>query len=142
MRGREAPVSWPRTASIAAAATSARITMPGPPPAGVSSTVRCLPRPCSRISRTSSDQRLFVSALPNNEMPNGPGNISGNRVRTMADQPRSLDMIIVLIVFGHGHHHTAAGDVDHRHGLARESQKHTVAVGTHDLDHVAGAVIM
>ena len=55
------------TASIAAAATSARITMPGPPPAGVSSTVRCLPKPCSRMSRTSSRQRFFSSALPNSE---------------------------------------------------------------------------
>ena len=32
----------PRTASMARASTSAFITMPGPPPAGVSSTVRCL----------------------------------------------------------------------------------------------------
>ena len=37
-RGRPSPA----TASIARASTSAFITMPGPPPAGVSSTVRCL----------------------------------------------------------------------------------------------------
>ena len=44
-------------ASIAFAKMSARITMPAPPPAGVSSTVRCLSVAKSRICTASSDQR-------------------------------------------------------------------------------------
>ena len=43
------------TASRARASTSAFITMPGPPPAGVSSTVRCLSVAKLRISAMSSD---------------------------------------------------------------------------------------
>src|SRR5258708_8561789 len=38
------------------------------------------------MSRTSSDQSFFFSALPNSEMASGPGNISGNSVSTVADQ--------------------------------------------------------
>src|SRR3954464_14792787 len=136
MRGRP----WRSTAPMAAAATSARITMPGPPPAGVSSTVRCLPRPWSRMSRTSSDQRLFSSALPKSEMPSGPGNISGKRVRTVTDQ--LFDMIVIFIVFGHGHDNIAGFDIQHRYCLAAEDQMHAVAIGTDESDHVAGAKIV
>ena len=52
------------TASSARASTSAFITMPGPPPAGVSSTVRCLSVACARMSTVSSDQMPAASALP------------------------------------------------------------------------------
>src|SRR6185312_9133239 len=130
---------------MAAAATSARITMPGPPPAGVSSTVRCLPRPCSRISRTSSDQRLFVSALPSNDTPRGPGNISGKSVRTVADQMFDIDLLHVIRVFvvlGNGDNDAPARNVDGGYGLAGESEQDIVAVGARDLDHIAGAVIV
>src|SRR6185312_2959333 len=131
------------TASIAAAATSARITMPGPPPAGVSSTVRCLPRPWSRISRTSSDQRSFSSALPNSEIPSGPGNISGNKVRTVADQLFDMRVrALVIIVFRHSDDNIARFDIQHRHRLAAKDQMHAVAVRANELDHVAGAEIM
>src|SRR5690348_259169 len=128
---------------MAAFATSARITMPGPPPAGVSSTVRCLPRPCSRMSRTSSDQRFFSNALPKSEMPSGPGNISGKSVRTVADQ--LLDMrvrALVLVVFRHGHDDIAGFDIQHRHRFAAEDQMYIVAIRTEQLDHVTGAKIM
>src|ERR1700761_543217 len=131
------------TASIAAAATSARITMPGPPPAGVSSTVRCLPRPWSRMSRTWSDQRFFSRPLPRSEMPSGPGNISGKSVRTVADQ--LLDMrvrALVFVVFWHRDDNITGFDIQHRHGLAAEDQMHIVAIGTEQLDHVTGAEIM
>src|SRR6185503_16495134 len=128
------------TASIAAAATSARITMPGPPPAGVSSTVRCLPRPWSRMSRTSSDQRSFSSALPNREMPSGPGNISGKRVRTVADQ--LLDMVVVFVIFRYSDDNITSFDIQHRHRLAAEDQMHIVAIGADEFDHVAGAEIV
>ena len=49
-------------ASIAAASTSARSTMPGPPPAGVSSTLRCLSVADARMSRASSAQREDASS--------------------------------------------------------------------------------
>jgi len=51
-------------ASMARPSTSAFITMPGPPPAGVSSTVRCLSVAKLRISTTSSDHAPEASALP------------------------------------------------------------------------------
>src|SRR5882724_3674372 len=105
---------------MAAAATSARITMPGPPPADVSSTERCLPRPCSRMSRTSSCQRFFSSALPSSEMPSGPGNISGKRVRMVADQ--LLDMVGIFVVLGYRHHDKPIGNIDHRDRLFGEGQ--------------------
>src|SRR5579859_4070416 len=71
-------------ASMARASTSAFITMPGPPPAGVSSTVRCLSAAKLRISTTSSAQAPAVSALPARLTPSGPGNMSGKMLRTEA----------------------------------------------------------
>src|SRR6266851_7053560 len=71
---------------MAAASTSARSTMPGPPPAGVSSTLRCRPVAVSLMSRASSAQSPDASALPARLTPSGPGNISGNRVSTVARQ--------------------------------------------------------
>src|ERR1700755_589290 len=73
-------------ASIAAARISARSTMPGPPPAGVSSTLRCLSVADTLMSRASSAQIPDASALPARLTPSGPGNISGNSVRTVARQ--------------------------------------------------------
>ena len=55
-QARAGVVSPSDAASSARASTSAFITMPGPPPAGVSSTVRCLSVACARMSTTSSDQ--------------------------------------------------------------------------------------
>ena len=79
------------TASRAAAKTSARMTMPGPPPAGVSSTERWRPRPCSRICLVSSDHNPRSRASPASEAPSGPGKISGNSVRIVARQAMRLD---------------------------------------------------
>ena len=59
------------TASSARASTSAFMTMPGPPPAGVSSTVRCLSVACARMSIVSSDQMPDASALPARLAPAG-----------------------------------------------------------------------
>src|SRR5712675_702665 len=73
-------------ASMAAASTSARSTMPGPPPAGVSSTLRCRSVAESRMSRASSAHSPDASALPARLTPSGPGNISGNSVSTVARQ--------------------------------------------------------
>src|SRR5690349_10234147 len=70
--------------SIAAAATSARMTMPAPPPAGVSSTFLCGPWPKSRNCTVSSDQRPLLRPLPISEMPSVPGKTSGNSVMTEA----------------------------------------------------------
>jgi hypothetical protein len=58
--------------------------MPGPPPAGVSSTVRCLSVAWARMSIVSSDHSLDANALPARLIPSGPGNMSGKMVRTLA----------------------------------------------------------
>ena len=79
-RGRRSSAS---RLSSAAATTSARSTMPGPPPAGVSSTARWRPRPNSRRATVSSAQ-AEPSARPASERPSGPGNISGKRVMMVA----------------------------------------------------------
>src|ERR1700692_3285338 len=71
-------------ASMARPSTSAFITMPGPPPARVSSTLRCLSVAKARISTTSSDHAPAASALPARLAPNGPGNMSGKMVSTLA----------------------------------------------------------
>src|SRR5437868_5732818 len=77
-RGVIASVGRPSaTASSAAASTSHRSTIPAPPPAGVSSTVRCLSIAWSRMLRASSDQAPSASAFPARLTPSGPGNISG-----------------------------------------------------------------
>src|ERR1700760_486047 len=92
------------------------------------------------MSRTSSDQRLFVSALPSSDPPSGPGNMSGKSVRTVADQ--LLDMVSVFIVFGDGDYYAPARDIDGGHGFAGEGEQHAVAIGPRDFHHVAGAVIV
>ena len=60
-----------------AASTSGLSTIPAPPPAGVSSTVRCLSVAKSRICTVSSDHAPCSSARPARLTPSGPGNISG-----------------------------------------------------------------
>src|SRR5258705_2817788 len=80
-------------ASIAAASTSARSTMPGPPPAGVSSTLRCRSVAESLMSRASRAQRPNASALPARLTPSGPGNISGNSVSTVACQILGVEVM-------------------------------------------------
>src|SRR5690348_4117007 len=71
-------------ASSAASTTSGRITIPAPPPNGVSSTVLCLSVAKLRMSEVSSRHSPFSKALPARLCPSGPGNISGNRVSTRA----------------------------------------------------------
>src|ERR1700726_1079278 len=82
-------------ASIATASTSARKTMPGPPPAGVSSTLRWRSVAESRMSRASSAHRPEASALPARLRPSGPGNISGNKVSTVARQIVALAVMLL-----------------------------------------------
>ena len=65
---------------------SARITMPAPPPAGVSSTERCLSVAKSRMSMVDKAHFPSAKALPARLSPNGPGNISGKMVRMVARQ--------------------------------------------------------
>ena len=60
------------------------MTIPGPPPKGVSSTVRCLSRAKSRMSTVSSTHLPSDSACPASECASGPGNISGNSVMARA----------------------------------------------------------
>src|SRR3954467_11109476 len=92
------------------------------------------------MSRTSSNHKPFSRALPSSEIPSGPGNISGKSVRTVADQ--SLDMVVVFFVLGHRDDDISRFDIEHRHRFLGEGQMHAVAIGTGDLDHVAGAEIM
>ncbi len=73
-----------RAASMRAATTSARSTMPAPPPAGVSSTWRWRPRPKSRNATVSRPHSPRFRASPASEAPSGPGNSSGNSVTTVA----------------------------------------------------------
>jgi hypothetical protein len=77
---------------------SARITMPGPPPAGVSSTARWRPVPCSRMSRASSNHRLRASASPTSDWPSGCWKQGKDRARehraTLYAFGRSLSRII------------------------------------------------
>src|ERR1700752_2129786 len=133
-------------ASIAAARMSARSTMPGPPPAGVSSTLRCLSVAELRISRASSSHRPDVSALPARLTPSGPGNISGNSVRMVARQVIALCLckrgLFALDFLRQFDHDAAAGDVDSRHHGICERQQHGRALWRCDLYDVAGAEIM
>src|ERR1700728_3594550 len=91
------------------------------------------------MSRTSSDQRFFSSALPDSEVASGPGNISGNKVRMVACQ--LLD-IAGLILFRHRDNDAPAGNIDHRHSFAGEGEQDAVAVCAGNLDNIAGAIIM
>src|SRR5689334_11600305 len=92
------------------------------------------------MSRTSSDQRLFASALPKSEMPSGPGNISGKSVRTVADQ--LLDMVIIFIVLRHCDDDEAFGEVENRHRFLGEGDVYGVAVGPDKFQHIARAEIV
>src|SRR5262245_64672077 len=123
-RGRGSPAG--ATASTARASTSGRITMPGPPPAGVSSTERCLSVACARMATASSVHRPAASALPARLKPSGPGNISGKMVRMVA-RHMMLDLTDSLVfrfssgaavarrVFRRRHHDAPARDVDAGH---------------------------
>src|SRR5580704_13234266 len=123
-------------ASMARPSTSAFSTMPGPPPAGVSSTLRCLSAAKLRISATSSAQAPAAKALPARLAPSGPGNISGNRVRTLARHistapGRKLD------------DKPAGCEIDLRHGCRIERQQFGFAAGVRPhLDQIAGAEIV
>src|SRR6185437_8595647 len=144
-------------ASMARASTSAFITMPGPPPAGVSSTVRCLSAAKLRISTMSSDQAPAVSALPARLKPSGPGNISGKMLRTNARHisaaPLLRARLRVVVLFGRSRgqkrngllaeHQLAARDVDAGHvGIVERQQLGLVAGIEFQLDEIAGAEIV
>src|SRR5690242_13298185 len=134
-------------ASIARASTSAFITMPGPPPAGVSSTVRWRSVAWVRMSCASSRQMPVASALPARLCPSGPGNISGKMGRTVACHMVSVLVACAASVLEHTggriDHDAAALDVDHRHGRAGEWQHDGLAFAfLSQLENVAGAEIV
>eukprot|EP00521_Asterionellopsis_glacialis_P018889 CAMPEP_0195333560 /NCGR_PEP_ID=MMETSP0708-20121125/14165_1 /TAXON_ID=33640 /ORGANISM="Asterionellopsis glacialis, Strain CCMP134" /LENGTH=84 /DNA_ID=CAMNT_0040402971 /DNA_START=75 /DNA_END=329 /DNA_ORIENTATION=- len=60
--------------------------MPAPPPAGVSSTLRCLPTPNWRRSTVSICHSPSCSALPVRLSPRTPGKAVGNKVMILAFQ--------------------------------------------------------
>src|SRR5579859_434832 len=133
---------------MAASRTSGRITMPAPPPNGLSSTVRCLSVAYPRMSTASIVQIPSARPRPASEWPSGPGNISGNRVSTMADHTgfRSVsDRTLILVFFDLGQfrrvdHDPSGFDVDHRHRLQGEGNQ-DISLVTADLDDVAGTEI-
>src|SRR5262249_15889213 len=136
---------------MARSSTSGRITMPGPPPNGASSTVRCLSRANLRMSTVSSRQSPSPRALPASEQPSGPGNISGNSVITVAVQTKFLTLILVARRVGRGRLEQSFRRVDHQ--LARleiHDRHHAVGEWHHDrraslpphLQARAGAVIV
>src|SRR5581483_4368527 len=144
-------------ASIARASTSAFITMPGPPPAGVSSTVRCLSAAKLRISTMSSAQAPAASALPARLKPSGPGNISGKMLRTEARHISAAPLVrarLRVVVFfrrmrGQNRngefveHELAARDIDVRHIRIVERQQLGLVAGIEfQLDEIAGAEIV
>src|SRR5690554_5774769 len=137
----------PRTASTAAATTSARITMPGPPPAGVSSTERCRSVAKSRISTASRVHFRVSSARPASDTPSGPGNISGKSVSTVADQPSLIARSRLRILIGKSadrrvDHDLAALKVHKAHIVAREPHQHRfTALLRSDFEQVARAEI-
>src|SRR5512139_432838 len=160
------------TASSARARMSAFITMPGPPPAGVSSTVRCLSVACTRMSWQSSRQMPEARALPARLTPSGPGNISGKIVSTDArHMVNTLSAVVPAAAEIHNpclsaripgllvpafpslgrddsllwrHHDDAARtQVDRRHRRLGERQQQLLAAARRlDLDNIAGAEIM
>src|SRR5580698_8248958 len=127
-------------ASMARPSTSAFITMPGPPPAGVSSTVRCRSVAKLRMSATSSDQVPALSALPARLVPSGPGNISGKIVSTLARHT----LAATRWRFGWWFDHKPPGrEIDHRYRRLVERQHLCgVAVGWPNFDQIAGAEIV
>ena len=129
-----------RAASMAAAAMSARITMPAPPPAGVSSTERCLSVAKSRMSTMSSAQMPSCRALPARLKPSGPGNISGNRVSTVARQGDGIGLYSIIVRRDEGE--ASGRNVDLRHRRVGEGHDQAFAArGRANLDEIAGAEI-
>src|SRR3984957_2456156 len=123
-------------ASMARPRTSAFITMPGPPPAGVSSTVRCLSPANVRMSTTSSDHAPIANALPARLAPSGPGNISGKMVRTLARH-------ISLTLRRELDDEPSRREIDLRHGGVVERHQFGLVAGVKpQLDQIAGAEIM
>src|SRR6187397_2662989 len=126
--------------------------MPGPPPAGVSSTLRWRSVAESRMSRASSAHRPEASALPARLTPSGPGNMSGNSVRMVARQvisnrsynnrSRKRRNVVAFNFLGQFYHDAAGRKVDRRHHGIGERQQHRRALRWCDLDDVAGAEIM
>src|SRR4051812_517578 len=144
-RGRSS--SGGAAASTARASTSAFITMPGPPPAGVSSTERCLSWAWLRMSMVSRLQSPAASALPARLAPSGPGNSSGKIVSTLARH------MAISILLGGGvvaeragqriDHNPSARDVHHRnHGLGERQHESRAAKRRLHLDEIAGAEIV
>src|SRR5690554_6805609 len=120
--------------------------MPGPPPAGVSSTERCLSRANPRMSTASSRQSPASSALPASDTPSGPGNISGKSVRTLADHASVIVLLRLAVPERAGRridHDPPARNVDLGDILVREAHQHRLAAfGGRDLEEVARPEIL
>ena len=86
--------------------------------------------------------------MPARLTPSGPGNISGNSVRTVARQVIGISTQIRIAGFvafdflRQFDHHAAAREIDRRHDCIGERQQHGRALRRRDLDDVASAEIM
>src|SRR5215470_4554656 len=133
-------------AATAASTTSGRITMPGPPPNGVSSTEWCLSRAKLRISTLSRAQMPDSSACPASDWPSGPGNIAGNSVKTRTVQSGSAigaDSVRTRFGVGRGIDNDASRtEIDDRHKPIGEREQFRRAVEALDLQDAAGAVVL
>jgi CDP-diacylglycerol--serine O-phosphatidyltransferase len=74
----------PAAAGLLVSTIIASLDAGAPPPDGVSSTVRCLPRPNVLMSTASSSHIPCRNALPTIETPRTPGKASGKSVRQVA----------------------------------------------------------
>src|SRR4051794_3246343 len=143
-------VPTPTSASRAVPQTSGRMTMPAPPPKGVSSTVRCRSVVQSRRSWTRRSRSPDARALPTSESSRGlrySGKIETTSMRTsvvgpvVARSDRLLGDDEVLGVRGEQaagwvEHHAAAGDVDDRHDHPDEGHQRAGAVELPQDEHV------
>ena len=82
--------------SIAGPRTSARMTSPGPPPLGVSSTFLCFPMPKSRRLIVDKVQTLCCKAFPVRLKARTPGNASGNKVMICTFHAPFITSLLVI----------------------------------------------
>src|SRR5258705_4811531 len=133
-----------RTASSASPHGSGRITMPGPPPYGLSSTVRCTSWVQSRRSCTSTRRWPVASARPTSDSSNG-ARYSGKIVTTSTFTNTSFDSrrnLYVEKTVRRIQYDLAAGDVHFGHdGPYERDQPGTAIQQPHDKQITRGRVI-
>src|SRR5438309_7720976 len=124
------------TSSSARPHTSGFITMPAPPPYGVSSTVRCTSAVQARRSWTRTSRSPRSRALPSRDTPSGwrySGKIVTTSMRT-AGAPLAARAEVEQAL-GRVDHDPPAGHVDLRHDLGHERHQRLTAAIAGDPQH-------